>query len=945
MAFRLGVDLSKARTSTQTNQIFTRGMSDIIRIYLALRESSDGSEYTTAIFQDIQRLASNNRVEENAPIVQQLIFFDLLGFDTSWANFTIVEVMALEDFSAKRIAYTAAALFWTSETDAALMATNRISRDLTSPSAVLTSIVLSSIPTYLGGPLAATLAPSVISLMSSVHPSIRQKAIITFYHVCLHSPESIKAGVQILRARLDDEDNSVVFSALSVIAELCAHNARNFVLMIPKIVKMLEGSRSNWTILKLVTVLRLLSVAEPRLPKKLVTPFAGLIETTSSPTVLFEVVKSVVEIPISNGVLLTQASQRMAEFLEHRDPNLRFLGLGLFMQLLRLQPRLVAQHRDLITQSLDSNDDITRFLALDLLVSVATARSVDGIVNKITEHFRRSRSPLFKNQLVTKVVEICSRADYAVVQDFDWYISVIFDFVNEGGVTCWELLADQFLDLATRVPATRPRLVRELAVFLEQPQYSEETRLLLVAAHIIGEYGEGEAINIVCRPAIVDLGERVQVACLSAAFKIFLRAPDISGPFVAKLQKFSGSHHAEVQDIASVMKVIVGLLLEGDMEDALSDLITRLTNNDESEEELPEIRKPAELDVPVDLFEPEPAEPISDVNVIHLDIDYVPETKPKRKRLAKQSVGAERAVVLKTTGVLRAKEDTVKPAVGALSSKLAKVDLTETVAAVEAQRAVPLRTDISLQAKRRAEAEAAALAKRKEDSAKGKKKRKEEKPKRPPVEGPIPGWRQQLLCENEVFSVTAIEFTPQSPNLLGVDVLVKNRTGQALGPIQITRVGAQELAPIEEVPGNGSRTVALALELDNLLAPKLVKLRFLAPGVDPLDGDLRIFPSFFLAAAPVEELNDARELAIHSDEIDCTAKGDGRTVLQLVVNVLRGTILSGDERQAKIVFSRSVEGLPVVATVDVGKNKVLVRLSTSNEALLAILVKEIQRKK
>jgi hypothetical protein len=516
------VDISKSRATSTSTQIFTRSLSDIIRIYLALQKDSNPSDYVIAVFQDCQRLASSNRVEDNVSIVQQLIFFDLLGFDTSWANFMVVEVMALEDFSSKRIAYTAAAQFWTSASDAALMATNRISRDLTSISAVLTSSVLSSIPTYLNPSLASTLAPTVVSLMSSTHSGIRQKAIITFYHICLHSPESIKTGIQILRARLDDPDNPVIFSALSVTAELYAHNPKNFVPMIPKLAKMLDSSPGNWSTVKLVTILRLLCLAEPRLPKKLVTPFTSIIETTSSATVLFEVVKSIIEIPISNTVLLTFASQRMATFLEHRDPNLKFLGLGLFMQLLRLQPKLVAQHRELITQCLDSNDDLTRLLALDLLASVATAKTVDGIVNKLLNHFRLSKSSAFKNQLLTKVVEICSKADYAVVQDFDWYLSVLFDFINEGGVTCFDLLADQFVDLAARVPATRSRLVSELSIFFANPEYP--TRLILVALHIIGDYGDKKQLNDVVGPTVVNLSERIQISCLSAAFKIFLRA-------------------------------------------------------------------------------------------------------------------------------------------------------------------------------------------------------------------------------------------------------------------------------------------------------------------------------------------------------------------------------------------------------------------------------------
>jgi hypothetical protein len=959
MLGRLGVDIAKARAASHGNQMFTRTLSDIVRVYSALRATSNESEYIQNIYRDVQKLAASNRVDDNVNLVQQLVFFDLIGFDTSWANFMVVEVMALEDFSAKRIAYTAAAILWTSATDAALMATNRISRDLTSINAHLTSAVLSSIPTYLCPALGTTLAPSVVSLMSSVHAKIRQKAITAFYHICLHSPECLKSGVQILRARLDDDDTSVSFSALTVIAELCAHNPANFVALIPKLHRMLENTRSNWVMLRVVVTLKLLCAAEPRLPKKLAPVLSTIIENTSSITVLFEVVRAIVEVPLSNTVLLTLAAERMGQFLEHRDANLRFLGLTLFMQLLRLQPRLVAQHRALITQCLDSEDDPTRFMALDLLASIATAKSIDGIVHKIFECFRGSRSPAFRNQLVTRVVEICSRADYAVVQDFDWYISVVLDFVAEGGLTCFDLLADQFLDLALRVPPTRPRLVAELGAFLARPAFREETKLLLTTSHVVGEYAPGEAapMDAVTAGAVVELCERVQVSCLSAAFKIFLRAGErkaVGARLCENLRAFAASVHAEVQDIASVTATIVGILQEDGMEDALAELVERLSPRDDEDEADAEIPKPKDLDLPVDLFIPEKDEldpDLRDVNIIHLDMDYVPEAKKKKKRASRQAAVKERAVVLKREGVLRAKTPDVQKKSGALSNKLAKVDLTETVAAVEAQRAAPIRTDVSLQAKRKAEAEAAAAKQRKakEEAVKPKRKMKvgneKAKPKQPPVEGPLPGYRQQPLCEDASLSVNAVEFTPAAPNSLTVDLLLKNRTAQPIGPIQIIRVGTGDLRPIDSVPASGSLTTSLELSVDDPAVPKLVKLRFVCPGVDPLEGDLRVFPSFFLSEAPAEELAAGKEIAVYGDQLDLSAKGDGRAVLQLAVNILRGAILPGDERQSKIIFARSASGAAVVATVTVASERVLLTVKSSDETLAQILLKEIQRKK
>jgi hypothetical protein len=153
MAVRLGAGISTPCGPPQTSQTFARTVSDMIRICPAFRGNASGSDHAASVFEDIQKLAATNSVENNANLVQQLIFFDLLEFDTSWADFMIVEVMALEDSSAKRIAYPAAVLLWTPANDAVLM--NRMSRALASPSAVPTSSMLSSVAACLCPTLAA----------------------------------------------------------------------------------------------------------------------------------------------------------------------------------------------------------------------------------------------------------------------------------------------------------------------------------------------------------------------------------------------------------------------------------------------------------------------------------------------------------------------------------------------------------------------------------------------------------------------------------------------------------------------------------------------------------------------------------------------------------------------------------------------------------------------
>lgn len=126
-----------------------RTLSDLIRNYLNAKLNGTEPQYINEIISKLQEEARTFTNEENINTVQQLIFINLIGYDTTWADFTVFEVMSLEDYSAKRVAYTTAAQMWNSNSDVVFMATNRIQRDLTSVNTLLTSYVLTSLPPYL----------------------------------------------------------------------------------------------------------------------------------------------------------------------------------------------------------------------------------------------------------------------------------------------------------------------------------------------------------------------------------------------------------------------------------------------------------------------------------------------------------------------------------------------------------------------------------------------------------------------------------------------------------------------------------------------------------------------------------------------------------------------------------------------------------------------------
>jgi hypothetical protein len=287
--------------------------------------------------------------------------------------------MVLDDYSAKRIAYTAASQLWNANSDVVLMATNRIQRDLTSSKPLIVSVVLSSLPPSLSPSLSQHIASDVIKMMTSSKEFIQVKAIMAFYHLCLHHSTALKEGFPTLRTLLDNPRRSVVLATLTVLLELYIANPQNFIQMIPKNFKMLEGRSDIWITIRIVQILTVLASVETRLPKKLIQPFSDIIDSSSSDPLIYEVCRSMIQIRLIQPSVMQITIHRLQGYINAGDQDVRFLFLTVFMGLLKLSPKAALQNRELIGDCLDSEDENQRLIALELLASMTNSKNIDKI--------------------------------------------------------------------------------------------------------------------------------------------------------------------------------------------------------------------------------------------------------------------------------------------------------------------------------------------------------------------------------------------------------------------------------------------------------------------------------------------------------------------------------------------------------------------------------------
>lgn len=943
-----------------------RTLYDVVRDYQASNYEGNGAQYINVLKEKIQGELRYVKIDTRTNIVQQLIFIDVSGFDCTWANYTILEVMTSTDYSAKRIAYLAASQIWNNE-DVILMATNRIQHDLTSGNSLVAQSVLSSIPSYLTESLSQHIHQDIISLMTSSNSTVKKLAIIAFYHVCLRFPMALKTGFQTLRAKLDDDDENVVITTLSILSELCAYNPSNFTVLIPRLHKFLTESVNNYVLLRVVFMLRLLCGVEPRLPKKLVNPFSNLIETSSSKTVVFEVIKTVVDVPIPNTVLLTTAAQRIHDFLQIPDPNIQFMGISAMMRMMKIQPKLVSSHKDMVNQCLESEDPEIQIMCFDLLASIANAKTVDGIVAKMYDHFKKSTSVIFRDKVLSRVIDICSDNDYALVSDFEWYIQVLLDFLSEGKITVHRLIAEQFTDIAYRVPSTREYLISCVAELFGNV---EDPDLLLASYHIVGEYAEDSThLQKVLNPSFLRMDERVQTCCISTAFKLFLRSNDekdrAEQQLLRKLNVLTDSPYPEIQDQATLMLTLIPMLDE----DSFFELKELLATIETGEEEYEDILAPEELTLPNELFlagQKEDiikfADEIEDEKQSEID-ELIPSSRKHTKKDKKKAIQrrsqqikeVERPMVLRKRNSQHQLSSVVekKGKSTIISSALAAVDLSSHVSEVEeqvAQRQQLLKdiekTNYSI--KKKPEIPKAAEPGKKKKHV---KKVVKQSPKKAPIlNGPItspqPQSRKQQLNEGQALLFIATDFhvDPHAPNQINIDLEIKNNSKFSIKSLGVA-VDSQDSAPISKPLAANSKIVhTLQLSFDDIFVPHLVSLRFTPDtgAIDAVQTSIRIYPSIYLFAGSKEELEVAKgSCQIEKKEI--YEEINPKFLLQTILNVSNG-YLHVEEDKSRTVFAKNNKGDYIICHLAVEEKLPVMYLSSTNESLADSIIKEIALK-
>uniref|UniRef100_A0A452FXE1 AP-3 complex subunit delta-1 n=1 Tax=Capra hircus TaxID=9925 RepID=A0A452FXE1_CAPHI len=569
------------------DRMFDKNLQDLVRGIRNHKE--DEAKYISQCIDEIKQELKQDNIAVKANAVCKLTYLQMLGYDISWAAFNIIEVMSASKFTFKRIGYLAASQCFHEGTDVIMLTTNQIRKDLSSPSQYDTGVALTGLSCFVTPDLARDLANDIMTLMSHTKPYIRKKAVLIMYKVFLKYPESLRPAFPRLKEKLEDPDPGVQSAAVNVICELARRNPKNYLSLAPLFFKLMTSSTNNWVLIKIIKLFGALTPLEPRLGKKLIEPLTNLIHSTSAMSLLYECVNTVIAvlISLSSGMPNHSASiqlcvQKLRILIEDSDQNLKYLGLLAMSKILRTHPKSVQAHKDLVLQCLDDKDESIRLRALDLLYGMVSKKNLMEIVKKLMTHVDKAEGTTYRDELLTKIIDICSQSNYQHITNFEWYISILVELTRLEGTRHGHLIAAQMLDVAIRVKAIRRFAVAQMSALLDSahlvassPQRSGICEVLYAAAWICGEFSEHlqepqQTLEAMLRPKVTTLPGHIQAVYVQNVVKLYAailqqkeQAADVSAAqevtqlLVERLPQFVQSADLEVQERASCILQLV----------------------------------------------------------------------------------------------------------------------------------------------------------------------------------------------------------------------------------------------------------------------------------------------------------------------------------------------------------------------------------------------------
>lgn len=559
---------------------FEKSLKDLIK---GIRSNNETPEKLEKFFTEA---LSECRKEANSPdmtlktnAILKLAYLEMYGFDMTWANFQVLEVMSSSKLQQKRVGYLAASQCFHEDSDVLMLATNLLRKDLKyggGNDIVKVGIALSGLTSMITPSLAADVTDDLFTMLTSSRPYVRKKAVTALFKVFLEYPEALRDNFDKFVEMLQDDDMSVVSATVSVICELSKKNPKPFVVLSPLLYEILTTIENNWIIIRLLKLFKNLSIIEEKLRPKLLPKMLELMESTQATSVLYESINCIVKgqmLELDDYSTAKVCLQTLYSFSTSSDANLRYISCVLFYKIGKINANFIGQYSDLIIKLLSDIDISIRSKVLELLIGIVDENNIKEVVSLLLRQFVdedtisvNDNKSLFnpereikilipesyKIKMVRTILKISSTENYKNIPDFEWYNAVLKDLAiisqDMSDKSLGYDIGEQLKNVLIRVPDVRDSTIANIISILFIPTIDQQLGSILSACiWCLGEFS-----------SYIENGNELVKFFITKGLSQDVELQAISIPAVIKIfSSWANTHGSSLDEVKEVLDEIV----------------------------------------------------------------------------------------------------------------------------------------------------------------------------------------------------------------------------------------------------------------------------------------------------------------------------------------------------------------------------------------------------
>ena len=472
-----------------------------------IREAKTAADERDIVAKECADIRTSFKKEENsvrARNICKLIYVNLLGYATHFAQMDCLKLIVSNSYSDKRVGYLGLMMLLDERQEVLMLVTNSLKNDLRHLNQYVVGLALAAIGNIASSELARDCAPEVEKLLDCPNPYIRKKAALAAIRIIRKVPDLIEQFVPKVKGLMTEKNHGVLITGASLMIEMCKldptviEGFRKLVVLLVRVFSSLlqygfspeydvGGVTDPFLQVKILRLLRYLGADNATASDDMNVVLANVATNTDNVrnvgnSILYECVNTIMGIDSEAG-LRALAINTLGKFLAHRDNNIRYVALNTLCSVVNIDTEAVQRHRNTVVDCLKDNDISIRRRALELVYSLVNAQNVRVLVRELV-NFLQIADIEFRPDLTAKLCIVAEK--YAPTPR--WQIDTILRVMAISGDHVPDATSNALIALISQTQDIQSYAVQKMYLALTT-DITQQT-LVRTAVWCIGEFGD-----------------------------------------------------------------------------------------------------------------------------------------------------------------------------------------------------------------------------------------------------------------------------------------------------------------------------------------------------------------------------------------------------------------------------------------------------------------------